>query len=621
MANYSLTINSKFRPFSYAEMLAPVQAMTQAHQAVEDQYSELMTKASVWENMANEQNDPQAYAMYKSYADALMLAADDLNRNGLTAQSRPQLMALKSGYSSHIAPIEAAYNLRAADIKAQREAEAQKGANMIFTERAATRSLDKYLNGQPLDYESLNLNEVRDTAIAGAQAISKRYFNTYEGKRFSKDYIRLIEANGIAPTDAEGQNQVIQVLRHSGKYPELDKFYNDLKATYRTDRFDNSDQSRIDNAIDMGMNMGLYYSQKETNLEDKEAAFQRQVSLKYLDDQLERGRMALKDRYDHPERYATPEELESEQLANILSWNAPVNYNKGSYEGLLNTLFDKNGKMLDYYTLGTRNGSRIRVNPMALKEEYDKLLGKEEVVYEPHMSGFPSVRRTSGLTPEEARKKITQKYGNVGIISDSAYNKLKALGYTSKTFKNAYRDINRDTLSTKVDELATYYSPSTVNIGNYDHSTDVIIPKLQAHANDKGGGKVAYKYDARTGLVGKEIDSSEFNGDVKIKDIAYSAQAAIQDMKNGEDRHLIIVTYEKDNKSRNAYIDAGAHSAEMDKIVSTFNAAVRQIESDPSMSRTQKNMEISDKQRKATATMRMLLNSYSKVRSESSSKE
>lgn len=155
MANYSITINSKFRPFSYAEMLAPVQAMTQAHQAVEDQYSDLMTKASVWENMANEQNDPRAYAMYKSYADKLMLAADDLNRNGLTAQSRPSLMALKAGYASHIAPIEVAYKLRNADITAQKEA-LLKDPTHLFNRKASNISLDEYINNPNLDVLSEN---------------------------------------------------------------------------------------------------------------------------------------------------------------------------------------------------------------------------------------------------------------------------------------------------------------------------------------------------------------------------------------------------------------------------------------------------------------------------------
>lgn len=71
MANYSLILDTKFKPFSYAEMLAPVAAATQAHQALEEEYGNLTTKANVWENMANEQTDPKAYRMYKAFSDDL----------------------------------------------------------------------------------------------------------------------------------------------------------------------------------------------------------------------------------------------------------------------------------------------------------------------------------------------------------------------------------------------------------------------------------------------------------------------------------------------------------------------------------------------------------------------
>ena len=41
MANYSLVVNSKFRPFEYQELLAPVLMATQAHHELEDKYAEL----------------------------------------------------------------------------------------------------------------------------------------------------------------------------------------------------------------------------------------------------------------------------------------------------------------------------------------------------------------------------------------------------------------------------------------------------------------------------------------------------------------------------------------------------------------------------------------------------
>ena len=84
MAGNYITIGSKFKPFSYAEMIQPVAMATEAHQQVEEQYANLSTQASQWEEKANEQTDPHAYKMYKTYANDLNNQANILAKEGLT---------------------------------------------------------------------------------------------------------------------------------------------------------------------------------------------------------------------------------------------------------------------------------------------------------------------------------------------------------------------------------------------------------------------------------------------------------------------------------------------------------------------------------------------------------
>ena len=91
MAGNYITIGSKFKPFSYAEMLQPVAMATEAHKQVEEQYANLSTQASQWEEKANEQTDPYAYKMYKTYADDLNKQANILAKEGLTPVSRKSM--------------------------------------------------------------------------------------------------------------------------------------------------------------------------------------------------------------------------------------------------------------------------------------------------------------------------------------------------------------------------------------------------------------------------------------------------------------------------------------------------------------------------------------------------
>lgn len=151
MANYSLILDTKFKPFSYQEMLAPVAASTQAHQALEEEYSELAAKANVWEKMANEQTDSKAYKMYKTYADDLSARADDLMKYGLNVSSRKGMLDMRARYSKEIVPIEVAYKRRDDLAKEQRDA-MKVDSTLRYQRYAREMSLDDFIDDPSLDY-------------------------------------------------------------------------------------------------------------------------------------------------------------------------------------------------------------------------------------------------------------------------------------------------------------------------------------------------------------------------------------------------------------------------------------------------------------------------------------
>ncbi len=172
MANYSLVINSQFKPFSYQEMLAPTLMATQAHQELENQYGDLATKASVWEEMANEQTDPYAYKMYKTYANDLEEQAGQLAREGLNAASRRDMLNMRARYSKEITPIEQAYTTRQKQAEQQQQALLQ-DPTLMLSRRAATTSLDDYIRNPQLAYEAYSGKLITAQAASAASALAK----------------------------------------------------------------------------------------------------------------------------------------------------------------------------------------------------------------------------------------------------------------------------------------------------------------------------------------------------------------------------------------------------------------------------------------------------------------
>ena len=112
LGNFSLIVNSKFQPFSFERYIQPYQMYGEAYKEVENTLGELATKANIWEEMANEQTDPYAYKMYKTYARDSESQAMQLAREGLTPASRQNMLKMKQRYSSDIIPIEQAYKRR-----------------------------------------------------------------------------------------------------------------------------------------------------------------------------------------------------------------------------------------------------------------------------------------------------------------------------------------------------------------------------------------------------------------------------------------------------------------------------------------------------------------------------
>lgn len=183
MPNYSLILDTKFKPFSYQEMLAPVMAATQAHQALEAEYGDLATKASVWERMANEQTDPYAYKMYKTYADDLETQAEQLARSGLSPASRKSMLNMKARYSSEILPIETAYKRREELAAEQRRAIAA-NPTMLYQRLASQMSLDDFIKNPSLDYGQQYSGALLTQQVSHAAAnIAKEARDSEEGRR------------------------------------------------------------------------------------------------------------------------------------------------------------------------------------------------------------------------------------------------------------------------------------------------------------------------------------------------------------------------------------------------------------------------------------------------------
>lgn len=176
MANYSLVVNSKFQPFSFDRYLQPYQIYGQNYKEIEEQYTDLSTKAGIWDGLANEQTDPRTYKMYKTYANDLENQASQLASEGLNAVSRKNMLNMRARYSKEIIPIEQAYNQRSKLAEEQRKLRAA-NPSIMFDRDFSSISLDDLLDNPELSYTSVSGDDLYKKGKEAAISASSRMMN------------------------------------------------------------------------------------------------------------------------------------------------------------------------------------------------------------------------------------------------------------------------------------------------------------------------------------------------------------------------------------------------------------------------------------------------------------
>lgn len=249
MPNFAYTNTTQFKPFSFEEQLRPLLMYTQAHQAVEEAYSELDSQANAIGSLANEANDPVTYQRYKAYEESLRQQADALAKNGLTPGSRQSLLDLKGRYAKDITPIQNAITRRRELADEQRKALLQNPTLMFqrdMNSMSYDSSLDRFLENPDYDYGERYSGALLTQQVSQvASNLAKELTNYGNGKRLDAYTKTFLQQHGFTrdqvldaisnPNRTQSQpvlNAIVeQVMGSSGMSnwadkPTMDKAYN-----------------------------------------------------------------------------------------------------------------------------------------------------------------------------------------------------------------------------------------------------------------------------------------------------------------------------------------------------------------------------------------------------------
>lgn len=254
MASYSIVSNARFRPFSYDELVKPLVQYKEAYDKAEADYTNLAMQTEAWRDIANQENSPVAYKMYKTYSDDLSRMVDDFSK-GMTLSNRGALMGLKRRYASEITPIarasEAFDKAEAfrADIKA-------KNPNAVF-EIDRYNSIDDFLGGRRANNTYWDGDAAMKRVAAKAEALGRSLYSNPTAKLFlNGQQYQISQLNGISPDEL---TQILlkpeNINTEAGK--QMRRIIDDELGSIDMNRYSSEGQSRINNIIATGMYAGL----------------------------------------------------------------------------------------------------------------------------------------------------------------------------------------------------------------------------------------------------------------------------------------------------------------------------------------------------------------------------
>ena len=260
-----LTPNTKFKPFSYQEMLAPVLAYKEAYDTLETEMSNLDILAGSIESKLNPNDsaDREALKKYKSFQKDMESAMNDFYKSGYSTDVKRRLNTLKTQYAKELDPINQAYERRLEDAKFIRQ---NKISNPNLIVEGIGESTSAYMNGNTPNPTVVNLNTVSEAAKNASTGLSKQFIDQIglqgvEG--YIGEYLMYGVQKGITSdmvseftkyVDAIKQDQTGTLRTPQGK--ALYNMFEQIRTANNYDKLSQAGKDRLDASIIQGLVSG-----------------------------------------------------------------------------------------------------------------------------------------------------------------------------------------------------------------------------------------------------------------------------------------------------------------------------------------------------------------------------
>lgn len=195
-ANAQIVNSSKFKPFRYDEMMAPLLAVQQFHKECCQTLIQLMDSAKEVEEYINPEKDSVSWSHYTNYYNSVVDEYNEINKNGTNQGTRQRIYNLRKNFSV-INAIVHAYNRRAKMANDQYQ-RLQSSPNIRCDKFYSDYSVDDFLDGKTPVVNYTYDNNEKHSSLSQS---NKTYSTSSPNVRFTK--ATRLKIKNISKTNTE----------------------------------------------------------------------------------------------------------------------------------------------------------------------------------------------------------------------------------------------------------------------------------------------------------------------------------------------------------------------------------------------------------------------------------
>lgn len=242
MANIFLTPTAEFKPFSYAEMLAPIAAYQEAYDAYDAQLNTLAEDAATKAFNFSAQ-DTAEKAQYDALMSRLKASADALLTSGLNADIMREIRSINKDYRTSMIPLHQKLAKRAELTAEQRDLQ-KLNPFLRFSKDYSKSNLQDITASST--YDVIDLSKVEELTSSEFSGITSNMLRRPKYKSIlGGQYYEVTDGYGYTPEEMYAGLQ--------NKDSKIYKFYEDTLSKLGISKFDTNTQKEIKQSIISGM--------------------------------------------------------------------------------------------------------------------------------------------------------------------------------------------------------------------------------------------------------------------------------------------------------------------------------------------------------------------------------